>query len=140
MSRELSNKDPRSELGYQLTVQTDPADAARPLAVFHRPSIGSKESSDMADRAVHESLSMERLLVHTVYIRSLARLADIKSEFLKFLKNDSDCTCNSYHIKPKLENIQNKPKIHSHHSRNARHSYRANSPTMSSRRSAARLR
>lgn len=89
--RELSNKDPRSELGYQLTVQTDPADAARPLAVFHRPSIGSKESSDMADRAVHETLSMERLLVHTVYIRSLARLADIKSEFQKFLHNDTDC-------------------------------------------------
>lgn len=89
--RELSNKDPRSELGYQLTIQKDPADAARPLAIFHRPSIGSKESSDMADRAVHDSLSMERLLVHTVYIRSLARLADIKSEFQNFLLNDTDC-------------------------------------------------
>lgn len=47
----------------------------------------------MADSAVRaETLSMERLLVHTVYIRSLARLADIKSEFLKFMINDADCT------------------------------------------------
>lgn len=75
-------------------MQTDPADAARPLAVFHRPSIGSRESSDMADRAIHDTLSMERLLVHTVYIRSLARLADIKAEFQKFLLNDSDCANN----------------------------------------------
>lgn len=89
--RELTNKDPKSELGYRLTVQTDPNDSAKPLAVFHIPSIGNKESTEVADRAVRSDLlSMERLLVHTVYIRSLARLGDIKNEFQDFLK-DVDC-------------------------------------------------
>uniref|UniRef100_A0A1B0CC39 Mediator of RNA polymerase II transcription subunit 14 n=1 Tax=Lutzomyia longipalpis TaxID=7200 RepID=A0A1B0CC39_LUTLO len=89
--RELTNKDPKSELGYRLTVQTDPNDTARPLSVFHIPSIGNKESSEVADRAVRSDLlSMERLLVHTVYVRSLARLNEIKVEFQTFLK-DVDC-------------------------------------------------
>lgn len=89
--RELTSKDPKSEMGYRFTVQTDPSDSARPLAVLHMPSIGAKESTDVADRAVRcDLLSMERLLVHTVYIRSLARLNDIKAEFQTFLK-DVDC-------------------------------------------------
>lgn len=74
-------------------MQTDPNDKARPLAVRHLPSIGNKESSEVADRAVRSDLlSMERLLVHTVYIRSLSRLTDIKAVFQTFLK-DVDCTC-----------------------------------------------
>ncbi|KAJ6633734.1 Mediator of RNA polymerase II transcription subunit 14 [Pseudolycoriella hygida] len=86
--RELTCKDPKSELGYKLTVQTDPNDKARPLAVLHLPTIGNKESSEVADRAVRSDLlSMERLLVHTVYIRSLSRLNDIKVEFQTFLKD-----------------------------------------------------
>lgn len=86
--RELTSKDPKSELGYRLTIQTDPNDSARPLAVFHLPSIGNKESTEVADRAVRSDLlSMERLLVHTIYIRSLARLNDIKNEFQVFLKD-----------------------------------------------------
>lgn len=91
--RELTSKDPKSEMGYRFTVQTDPSDSARPLAVIHMPTIGTKETTDVADRAVRcDLLSMERLLVHTVYIRSLTRLNDIKAEFQTFLK-DVDCKC-----------------------------------------------
>lgn len=89
--RELTSKDPKSELGYRFTVQTDPGDNSRPLTVLHMPPLGAKESTEVADRAVRSDLlSMERLLVHTVYIRSLARLNDIKVEFQTFLK-DVDC-------------------------------------------------
>lgn len=89
--RELTGKDPKSELGYRFTVQTDPSDSARPLAVLHMPAIGAKESTDVADRSVRSDLlSMERLLVHTVYIRSLTRLNDVKVEFQTFLK-DVEC-------------------------------------------------
>lgn len=89
--RELTNKDPRSELGYRLTVQTDPMDSARPLTVLHMPSVGTKESTEIANRSVRSDLlSMERLLVHTVYVRSLARLNDVKVEFQIFLK-DVEC-------------------------------------------------
>lgn len=89
--RELTSKDPKSELGYKLTVQTDIADPARPLAILHVPSIGNKESLEVADRAVRsELLSMERLLVHTVYVRSLTRLSEIKTELQVVLKG-GDC-------------------------------------------------
>lgn len=89
--RELTTKDPKSELGYRFTVQTDPNDSARPLTVIHMPSISAKETREIADRSVRSDLlSMERLLVHTVHIRSLARLNDVKVEFQSFLK-DAEC-------------------------------------------------
>lgn len=48
----------------------------------------------MADRAVRsELLSMERLLVHTVYVRSLTRLSEIKTELQVVLKG-VDCELN----------------------------------------------
>ncbi|XP_055533102.1 mediator of RNA polymerase II transcription subunit 14 [Wyeomyia smithii] len=85
--RELTNKDPKSELGYRLMIQTDQSDSTKQLAILHVPSIGSKEA-DIADRAVRSDLlSMERLLVHTVYVRSLARLSDLKAELQLFLKD-----------------------------------------------------
>ncbi|KNC27173.1 hypothetical protein FF38_13837 [Lucilia cuprina] len=86
--RELTSKDPKSELGYRLTVQSDPNEIGRPLAVIHVPSLGAKESAEVADRAVRsDHLSMERLIVHTVYIRSVSRLSDLKLEFQAFLKD-----------------------------------------------------
>ncbi|KAF2885129.1 hypothetical protein ILUMI_21063 [Ignelater luminosus] len=88
--KEQANKDPRSELGYRLTVQVDPHDPARPLSVVHIPSLGNKES-EIADRAIRsELLSMERLLVHTIYVRTRSRLTDIKQELQGILK-DVDC-------------------------------------------------
>ncbi|XP_001354245.3 mediator of RNA polymerase II transcription subunit 14 isoform X1 [Drosophila pseudoobscura] len=81
-------RDLKSELGYRLTVQSDPSEIGRPLAVVHVPSLGAKESAEVADRAVRsEHLSMERLIVHTVYIRSVSRLSDLKLEFQAFLKD-----------------------------------------------------
>ncbi|KAF7268704.1 mediator complex subunit 14 isoform X1 [Rhynchophorus ferrugineus] len=89
--KELSNKDLRSELGYKLTIQVDQHDPARPLAVLHIPSLGNKES-EIADRAIRsEVLSMERLLVHTIYVRTRSRLNDIKLELQGMLK-DVECT------------------------------------------------
>ncbi|KAK5650997.1 hypothetical protein RI129_002026 [Pyrocoelia pectoralis] len=82
-SKEMANKDPRSELGYRLTVQVDTHDPARPLSVVHLPSLGNKES-EITDRAIRsELLSMERLLVHTIYVRTRSRLTDIKQDNLQ---------------------------------------------------------
>nr|CAD7404784.1 unnamed protein product [Timema cristinae] len=142
--RELTSKDPRSELGYRLTVQVDQHDPAKPLTVIHVPSLGSKgyfvpivtyaaetwtgsvrktrkvedmgmkfvrnmlavtrrnkirnevmeerdEESEIADRAIRsELLSMERLLVHTIYVRTRNRLSELKQELHTMLK-DVDC-------------------------------------------------
>lgn len=89
--KDAANKDPRSELGYKLTIQVDSHDPARPLAVVHVPSLGNKEC-EIADRAIRsELLSMERLLVHTIYVRTRNRLSDIKQELQGMLK-DVECT------------------------------------------------
>ncbi|KAL1123440.1 hypothetical protein AAG570_002520 [Ranatra chinensis] len=88
--RELTWKDPRSELGYKLTVLVDSHDPARPLSVVHIPTLGPKES-EIADRAIRsELLSMERLLVHTIYVRTRSRLNDLKAELQAMLK-DVEC-------------------------------------------------
>ncbi|KAJ8894673.1 hypothetical protein PR048_007338 [Dryococelus australis] len=95
--RELTSKDPRSELGYRLTVQVDQHDPAKPLTIVHVPSLGSKATlysseSEIADRAIRsELLSMERLLVHTIYVRTRSRLSELKQELQSMLK---DVECN----------------------------------------------
>ncbi|KAK0164402.1 hypothetical protein PV328_003035 [Microctonus aethiopoides] len=89
--RELTTKDPKSELGYKLTVHVDQNNPAKPLAVVHVPSLGSKES-EIADRAIRsDQLSMECLLVHTIYIRTRNRLSELKQELQGMFK-DIECT------------------------------------------------
>lgn len=93
--RELSgSKDAgnRSEMRYRVTIQADPTG---PLQIYHFPttSLGTKDSEskvrERTELAV-KMLSMERLLVHTVYFRSIARLTDVQTEFKTFMK-DVDC-------------------------------------------------
>lgn len=99
--RQLTNRDPASEMGYRLCIQSDTKEVNRPLAVLHTPSLGVKESTEVADRALHtDHISMERLIVHTVYVRSVSRLSDLKMEFQTFLK-DVDC---KYSVKVTSEN------------------------------------
>lgn len=87
VSTVLSSK---SDSGYRLTIQVDPHDPARPLTISHLPSLGNKES-EVADRAIKSDLlSMERLLVHTIYIRTRSRLTDLKQEMQAILK-DTEC-------------------------------------------------
>lgn len=72
---------------YRISIQADPFN----LLVFHMPStsLGLKDSEasvrEKTELAV-KMLSMERLLVHTVYFRSIARLNEIQSEFKAFMK------------------------------------------------------
>ncbi|XP_066901143.1 mediator of RNA polymerase II transcription subunit 14 [Halyomorpha halys] len=89
--RELTSKDPRSELGYRLIMRVDDRNPARPLSITHIPTLGVAESK-LADRAVRsELLSIERLLVHTIHLRTKQRLNDLKAELQTMLK-DVECT------------------------------------------------
>lgn len=89
--RELSgSKDgSKTEMRYRISIQADPSNA---LGIFHMPStsLGIKDSEvsvrEKTELAV-KMLSMERLLVHTVYFRSIARLNEIQSEFKNFMKD-----------------------------------------------------
>ena len=89
--RELSgSKDGnKSEMRFRISIQTDSSNA---LTVFHMPStsLGIKDSEtsvrEKTELAV-KMLSMERLLVHTVYFRSIARLNEIQTKFKSFMKD-----------------------------------------------------
>ena len=83
--RELSNRDPNSDQGYRLSVQVDPQDTAKPLIVLHTPSLTSNEA-ETAEKSIRtEHLSVESLLVHTIYVRTRKRLAELKIELQKRL-------------------------------------------------------
>ncbi|KAF4526396.1 hypothetical protein B566_EDAN012686 [Ephemera danica] len=75
---------------YRLTIHTDPHDSARPLAVTHLPSLAVRDA-EVADRALRTNqLSIERLLIHTIYLRTKARLSELKQE-LQTLLRDVEC-------------------------------------------------
>ncbi|KAA0196130.1 hypothetical protein HAZT_HAZT003542 [Hyalella azteca] len=68
----------KTSLGYRLTVQIDPYGPGRPLNLVHTPALPQKEC-EVAERAIRtEQLSMERLLVHTIYLRTKTRLSNLK--------------------------------------------------------------
>jgi len=84
--RELASKDPVQEAGWRLSVQVDPHDTARPLMVVHTPALTVKEA-DLAERSIRtERLSVESLLVHTIYVRTRARLTELKTTVQERLK------------------------------------------------------
>ncbi|XP_064090575.1 mediator of RNA polymerase II transcription subunit 14-like [Macrobrachium nipponense] len=88
--RELAQRDPSAQLGYRLTVQVDPTEPSKPLMVLHTPSLSSKES-EIAERAIRsDHLSIERLLVHTIYLRTKARLSDLKQDLDSKLGADAE--------------------------------------------------
>lgn len=57
----------------------------------------TSQESEIADRAIRSDLlSMERLLVHTIYVRTRSRLTELKQELQTMLK-DVEC---KYHCLP----------------------------------------
>lgn len=60
----------------------------------------TSQESEIADRAIRSDLlSMERLLVHTIYVRTRSRLTELKQELQTMLK-DVECKyhCLSYFL------------------------------------------
>ena len=86
--RDLTTRDPNSELGYRFSVQVDPHDAARPLMVCHVPPLSHNAAdADLAmEKAIRsDHISMERLLVHSIYVRTKSRLNDLRTDLQKRL-------------------------------------------------------
>ena len=78
------------DLGYRFSIQVDPHDPFKPLSIVHMPPLNLKDS-EMTERVIRsENLSMERLLVHSIYVRTRARLQDLKTEIQGRLLKGSD--------------------------------------------------
>ncbi|XP_043223029.1 mediator of RNA polymerase II transcription subunit 14-like [Amphibalanus amphitrite] len=85
--REVTGREARSEPAYRVSLQADPADAGRPLLVTHWPPLQDSRSAEQAERAVRsDRLSLERLLVHTIHLRSRAVLADMREQLARLVQ------------------------------------------------------
>ena len=91
MHRTNENKPTNmQDLGYRFSIQVDPHDSFKPLSIVHMPPLNLKDS-EMTERVIRsENLSMERLLVHSIYVRTRARLQDLKTEIQDRLLKGSD--------------------------------------------------
>ena len=79
--RELATSgqsDATHQDSWRLSVQVDPHDPRRPLMVVHSPTLSLAEAQ-LAETSIRtERLSVESLLVHTIYVRTRARLTGLK--------------------------------------------------------------
>ncbi|QQP57449.1 Uncharacterized protein FKW44_002448, partial [Caligus rogercresseyi] len=71
--REWNSK--ASENGFRFSIQTNPNYPGRPLTVIHSPPLSKEETAMKSDH-----LSLERLLVQSIYVRTKSRLRDLKTE------------------------------------------------------------
>jgi len=60
--------------------QASAHDSSKPLQVAHNPPLSSKDS-ELAEQSIRsDQLSLEKLLVHTIYMRTRSRLNELKQE------------------------------------------------------------
>uniref|UniRef100_T1J569 Mediator of RNA polymerase II transcription subunit 14 n=1 Tax=Strigamia maritima TaxID=126957 RepID=T1J569_STRMM len=85
----LLNRYELPDIGYKLTLQIHSYDSSKPLQIIHVPRLGSKECQQADHAFKSDQLSIEKLLVHTIYIRTKQRLHELKEE-----------------IKPKLGSVE----------------------------------
>lgn len=91
--RQLATSGADSKLGFRFSVQVDPHDAAQPLMVHHIPPLLSDEAKAAEAAIRSDHVSLERLLVHTIYSRTKQRLSDLKNEVERRLNlNDVEAT------------------------------------------------
>ncbi|KAI0224050.1 Mediator of RNA polymerase II transcription subunit 14 [Lamellibrachia satsuma] len=74
--RDLMRKENKSYASttFKLSVHMDTNDPSRPLQITHFPLIHGTESLKVAQAIKSDYLSIERLLVHTIHVRSLTKL------------------------------------------------------------------
>ena len=86
----VSKPDNMKDLGFRFSIQVDPRDQFKPLSIVHMPPLGLKDMEATEKIIRSENLSMERLLVHSIYVRTRARLLDLKNEIQERLLKGSD--------------------------------------------------
>ncbi|XP_037511801.1 mediator of RNA polymerase II transcription subunit 14 [Rhipicephalus sanguineus] len=76
---------------YQLNIHVDPVDPGKPLRVAHNPMLPHKDAL-WADQAIKsEFLSVEKLLIQTIHIRTKQRLSDLRDRLKSFLGSSIEC-------------------------------------------------
>ncbi|KAM7302775.1 mediator of RNA polymerase II transcription subunit 14 isoform X1 [Ixodes scapularis] len=76
---------------YQLNIQVDSVDPRKPLRVTHNPALPHKDAV-WADQAIKsEFLSVEKLLIQTIHIRTKQRLSDLRDRLRSSVVGPAEC-------------------------------------------------
>ncbi|XP_064603828.1 mediator of RNA polymerase II transcription subunit 14-like [Liolophura sinensis] len=90
--REQQKKEAKSAEGptvFKLSIHVSEQDQGKPLQISHVPAISPEESKKVGLAIRSDHLSIEKLLVQTVEIRTLAKLKDLSKELQKYI--DGNC-------------------------------------------------
>ena len=72
---------PNIGAGFCFSVQVDQFDLNQPLTILHTPTLTTGKEARAAEQVIRGGLiSLERILVHSIYIRTRARLADLRDD------------------------------------------------------------
>lgn len=96
--KDLASRELKSDLGYRLTAQVCTSHSGgtdvigKPLQILHNPPLSTKDS-EMAEQSIRsDQLSLEKLLTHTIYMRTRTRLLELKVELQpKLGHQQTDC-------------------------------------------------
>lgn len=66
---------------FKLSIHVDEVEPCRPLQVTHIPQIQGSESTKVAQAIRSEHLSVEKLLIHTIQVRSTSQLLELERDF-----------------------------------------------------------
>jgi mediator of RNA polymerase II transcription subunit 14 len=96
--KDLASRELKSDLGYRVTAQVCTSHAGgsdvigKPLQILHNPPLSTKDS-EMAEQSIRsDHLSLEKLLTHTIYMRTRTRLSELKVELQpKLGHQQADC-------------------------------------------------
>lgn len=97
--KDLASRELKTDLGYRVTAQVCGSShngvdvSGKPLQIVHNPPLSSKDS-EVAEQSIRsDQLSVEKLLIHTIYMRARNRLHELKQELQPKLgqRQQSDC-------------------------------------------------
>ena len=98
--KDLASRELKTDLGYRVTAQVASVAGAgagdvsgKPLQILHNPPLSSKDS-EVAEQSIRsDHLSVEKLLIHTIYMRARTRLHELKQELMPMLgqRQQSEC-------------------------------------------------
>lgn len=96
--KDLASRELKTDMGYRVTAQVCTSHAGgsdvigKPLQILHNPPLSTKDS-EMAEQSIRsDQLSLEKLLIHTIYMRTRTRLLELKVELQpKLGQQHADC-------------------------------------------------
>lgn len=96
--KDLASRELKTDMGYRVTAQvftshdSNPESTGKPLQILHNPPLSSKDS-EIAEQSIRsDQLSIEKLLIHTIYMRTRSRLIELRLELqAKLGHHQADC-------------------------------------------------